>query len=57
MRQLHEKTSVMIKSRYAIREKIVSAERRIRVSDKHLSMWEQYEKSEKRDISIRKAGL
>ncbi len=44
MRQLHEKISAMNKSYYDLRGKIVSAERRIKVLDEHLSMWEQYEK-------------
>ena len=44
MRQLHEKVSAMNKSYYDLRGKIVSAERRIKVLDGHLSMWEQYEK-------------
>ena len=44
MRQLHEKVSAMNKSYYDLRGKIVSAERRIKVLDEHLSMWEQYEK-------------
>ena len=45
MRQLHEKISAMNKSYYDLRGKIVSAERRIKVLDEHLSMWEQYEKN------------
>ena len=44
MRQLHENISAMNKSYYDLRGKIVSAERRIKVLDGHLSMWEQYEK-------------
>ena len=43
MRQLHENISAMNKSYYDLRGKIVSTERRIKVLDEHLSMWEQYE--------------
>ena len=45
MRQLHEKISAMNKNYYDPRGKIVSAERRIKALDEHLSMWEQYEKN------------
>ncbi|MFG6336438.1 MAG: MobA/MobL family protein [Lachnospiraceae bacterium] len=45
MEQLYEKVAAMNKEYYALRGKIVTAERRIKVLDEHLSMWEKYERN------------
>ncbi len=52
MRQLHENISAMNKSYYDLRGKIVSTERRIKVLDEQLSMWEQIKAVE----NLRKAA-
>ena len=44
MEQLYEKVSAMNKEYYDLRGKIVAAEKRLKVLDEHLSMWEKYEK-------------
>lgn len=44
MEQLYEKVSAMNKDYYDLRGKIVTAEKRLKVLDEHLSMWEKYEK-------------
>lgn len=44
MQQLHEKISAMNSAYYELRGQIVSGERRRKVLDEHLKMWEQYEK-------------
>ena len=45
MEQLYEKVVAMNKDYYSLRGKIVTAERRIKVLDEHLSMWEKYERN------------
>lgn len=45
MEQLYEKVAAMNKDYYSLRGKIVTAERRIKVLDEHLSMWEKYERN------------
>ena len=42
MEQLYEKVAAMNKDYYSLRGKIVNAERRIKVLNEHLSMWEKY---------------
>lgn len=44
MEQLYEKVSAMNKEYYDLRGKIVTAEKRLKVLDEHVSMWEKYEK-------------
>ena len=44
MEQLYEKVSAMNKDYYDLRGKIVTAEKRLKVLDEYLSMWEKYEK-------------
>ena len=45
MEQLYEKVAAMNKDYYSLRGKIVTAERRIKVLDEHLSTWEKYERN------------
>lgn len=45
MERLYEKVAAINKEYYALRGKIVTAERRIKVLDEHLSMWEKYERN------------
>ena len=45
MEQLYEKVAAMNKEYYSLRGKIVTAERRIKVLDEHLSTWEKYERN------------
>ena len=45
MEQLYEKVAAMNKDYYSLRGKIVTAERRIKVLDEHISIWEKYERN------------
>ena len=58
MEQLYEKVAAMNKEYYALRGKIVTAERRIKVLDEHLSMWEKYERNKgtRRQLDKMKPG-
>ena len=58
MEQLYEKVAAMNKDYYSLRGKIVTAERRIKVLDEHLSMWEKYERNKgtRRQLDKMKPG-
>jgi len=45
MEQLYEKVAAMNKDYYSLRGEIVTAERRIKVLDEDLSMWEKYQRN------------
>ena len=58
MEQLYEKVAAMNKDYYSLRGKIVTVERRIKVLDEHLSMWEKYERNKgtRRQLDKMKPG-